>query len=446
MMREHAAVPEAELLQHLRSCLRVGRLAGLWLLDLHHFRLLCHGLGDDAGAAVLTEVERRLRCALTGRSRWIARVGADEFAVLDELTGSVTEQDGRASELDARARELLALLVEPVQAQGEWIPVDASVGAAVTADGHAASLWAQAQTALAAARALGAGQVVVYSPDIGRGIQERIRLLRDLRRAVAQGEFYLEYQPRVHAWSGRITGAEALIRWLHPRRGMVPPGEFIPMAEESGLIVPIGQWVLREVCRQLREWQRQGMPLVRVAVNVSRLQIQSSDFARTMQQILEEYGVDPHWLEVEITESTLLLRAEAVRETLQKLQSMGVRVALDDFGIGYSTLSTLCHLPVNTLKLDRSFLQWADDAAVQVASAIIELGHRLRMWVVGEGVETARQWQFLRDHRCDELQGFLFSRPLPAAEFARVLAAETLHAPASWADVEGVWQARERQG
>ncbi|MCL6594417.1 MAG: EAL domain-containing protein, partial [Alicyclobacillus sp.] len=372
------AVPEAEWLQHLRSCLQVGRPTGLWLLDLHQYRLLCHGLGSDAGAAVLVEVERRLRCALTGRFRWIAQVGVDEFAVLDELTGNGTNQDGGTAELDARARELLALLVEPVQTQDELVPVDASVGAAVTVDGNAAELWVQAQAALTAARALGAGQVVVYSPGIGRGIQERIRLLRDLRRAVAQGEFYVEYQPRVHAWSGRITGAEALIRWMHPQRGLVPPGEFIPMAEESGLIVPIGQWVLREVCRQLQEWQRQGMPMVRVAVNVSRLQIQSADFARTVQQTLAEFGVDPHWLEVEITESTLLLRAEAVRQTVQKLQSMGVRVALDDFGIGYSSLSALCHLPVNTLKLDRSFLQWADEAAVQVASAIIELGHRLR--------------------------------------------------------------------
>jgi EAL domain-containing protein (putative c-di-GMP-specific phosphodiesterase class I) len=266
-----------------------------------------------------------------------------------------------------------------------------------------------------------------YADDMNARAHERLAMEMALHRALRHQEFELHYQPKVGLASGRIVGAEALLRWRHPERGLVPPGEFIPLAEESGLILPIGAFVLEAACAQIRAWRDSGLPNVPVAVNLSARQLNGQDIPALVAQILAASGLDASALELEVTESQIMHNVEAAAAMLHRLRAMGVRIAIDDFGTGYSSLAYLKRFTINTLKIDRSFVRdiapGNDDAAI--VSAIVAMAHRLKFSVVAEGVETAEQLAFLRAAGCDEVQGYYYSPPIPADAFGRLLAAET---------------------
>jgi len=251
---------------------------------------------------------------------------------------------------------------------------------------------------------------------------ERQSIEESLRRALERQEFTLHYQPKISLRTGRITGAEALLRWTHPTRGLVPPGQFIPVAEDCGLILPIGRWVLREACRQARAWLESGLPQITEAVNISAIEFRDEHFLESAFAILMETGLDPRFLELELTESVLMKRAESTEFILKALRARGVRLAVDDFGTGYSSLSYLRKFPIDTLKIDQSFVrQIATADETTIVSAIISMGRSLKLRVVAEGVETQEELAFLQAHNCDEAQGYYFSRPLAPQQFALLL-------------------------
>jgi EAL domain-containing protein (putative c-di-GMP-specific phosphodiesterase class I) len=262
-----------------------------------------------------------------------------------------------------------------------------------------------------------------FNPDMNARAIERQSIEADLRTALKRQEFVLHYQPKINLQTEKITGAEALIRWVHPDRGLVPPLQFIPIAEESGLILPIGQWVLREACRQVQEWIDAGLPATPVAVNASSLEFRSGTFLETLRSTLNETGLDPRFLELELTESVLMKHAESSASVLNTLKSIGVRLAVDDFGTGYSSLSYLKRFPIDSLKIDQSFVHDIatdmDDAAI--VSAVITMAKSLKKFVIAEGVETKEQMTFLQAHGCDEAQGYYFSKPVIANQFALLL-------------------------
>lgn len=252
---------------------------------------------------------------------------------------------------------------------------------------------------------------------------ERIEIERNLRKALDRGEFYLLYQPQVNSKTGRVEAVEALIRWNHPERGVIPPNQFIPVAEDTGLIIPIGEWVLRTACKQNKNWQDKGYKPVRVSVNISPIQLRRWDFVNLLEEILEEVQLDPSYLELEITENTLMESMEDNIEILDRLRQMGVRIALDDFGTGYSSLNYLQQLPINNMKIDKSFVQDIanDRNKSYIAESIIQLAHRLNLEVIAEGVETEEQLRMLVNKNCDIIQGFIFSEPLPSGQVERIL-------------------------
>lgn len=252
---------------------------------------------------------------------------------------------------------------------------------------------------------------------------KKIEIESDLRKALDRGEFYLLYQPQVNSKTGRVEAVEALIRWNHPERGVIPPNCFIPIAEDTGLIVPIGEWVLRTACKQNKEWQDKGYKPIRVSVNISPIQLRQWDFVNLLERILEEVQLDPSYLELEITENSLMESMEENIEILDRLRQMGVRIALDDFGTGYSSLNYLQQLPINNMKIDKSFVQDIanDRNKSYIAESIIQLAHRLNLEVIAEGVETEEQLRILVNKNCDIIQGFIFSEPLPSGQVERIL-------------------------
>ena len=273
-----------------------------------------------------------------------------------------------------------------------------------------------AETASYCSRQEGGSNIQFYTAAMNRWAFERLTLERSLRDAVERDEMVVYYQPRVDIKTRRVVGFEALVRWNHPQLGMVSPAQFIPLAEETGLIIPLGEWVLRTACKQNKAWQLAGLPPVRVSVNLSGAQFYKDDLYKTVKDVLEETGLDPDWLELEVTESMLMKDAESTIETLHKLKSAGIHLSIDDFGTGYSSLSYLKRFPIDALKIDRSFIREVttnpDDAAI--ATSIILMGHSLRLSVVAEGVEEESQLAFLQVLQCNEIQGFLFSPPVPA--------------------------------
>jgi EAL domain-containing protein (putative c-di-GMP-specific phosphodiesterase class I) len=310
---------------------------------------------------------------------------------------------------------------------GHELHVTASLGIAAYpddgADGEA--LTRRADMAMYHAKDHGRNRFEFFTPAMDALVVERAAIEASLRRAVAQGEFTLHYQPKVHLETGALSGAEALIRWRHPKRGLVAPDSFIPVAEETGLIVPIGRWVLGEACRQARAWQDAGLRPVPVAVNISALEFGSPGFVDGVRRVLDDTRFDPRLLEMELTESVLMENASATGDMLRELKAMGVRLALDDFGTGYSSLSYLMKLPIDALKVDRVFVrEIAEEGDTSpIITAVIAMGKSLHQRVTAEGVETERQLAFLRSQHCEEGQGFHFSRPLPAERFAALLAA-----------------------
>ncbi|WP_326533947.1 putative bifunctional diguanylate cyclase/phosphodiesterase [Pseudorhodoferax sp.] len=387
---------------------------GLFFVDLDRFKQINDTLGHSAGDALLQEVARRLRETLR-QGDAVARLGGDEFVVLvDEL-----RNDRHA---EAVAQKILQAIARPFAIPGHELRVTASVGICrYGRDGHdVQTLMKHADIAMYQAKAAGKSNFAFYSSADDDNSIARLQLESRLRCALEHQELELHYQPKVDLRSGRITGMEALLRWPHPELGMVPPAQFIPVAEETGLIVPLGKWALRQACLQSMAWQAQGLDGLTVAVNLSPRQFSDADLLADIVSILHETGMDGRLLELEITESAIMQDAEAGRRLLRSLKSLGIRIAIDDFGTGYSSLSTLKQFPIDTLKIDRSFIAdlASDPEDRGLTEAIIQMARTLRLHLVAEGVENEAQQLFLSERGCDELQGYLFSKPLPAAEFA----------------------------
>ncbi len=394
------------------------RLAVLFI-DLDRFKNINDALGHDVGDDVLQLVARRLTEALRA-SDILARLGGDEFVV-------IAEDVGQPETVAVLANKLLAAVDQPLPVRGHEFALSASIGIALfPGDGtDAHTLLKNADTAMYRAKELGRNTYQFYSPQMGSANVHRLTLETHLKRAAAEGtQFLLHYQPRVALCDGRVLGVECLLRWMHPERGVVSPAEFIPLAEELGLIQNIGEWVLREATRQAAEWHRAGLPAIRVAVNLSAQQLYAPDFLQGLRALLTQHALDPGTLELEITESVVMQRTQQVAELLHAIRTLGVHLSVDDFGTGYSSLGYLKRLPIHSLKIDRSFVhdvpQDPDDSAI--VRAVIALAHSLRIQVVAEGVETPAQLEFLRAEGCDEVQGFLVSRPVVAEVITELLA------------------------
>jgi diguanylate cyclase (GGDEF)-like protein len=391
------------------------RVLGFMLVRFGRMALIREALGPGAEQALLQEAAARLR-----------EVGSqDVVASFSEGTFALALLRADADELAASARRVLAVLGEPYTYQHDEFHLDPSIGIAIYPnDGVAYDTLARgAETALRQA-ADGVGQrYAFYRPELNRDANDRFKLENALRRGLERREFEVHFQPQVAVDGGAVVSAEALLRWRHPERGFVPPCEFIPLAEESGLIVEIGEWVLHEVCCQLEAWRRAGLRVVPVAVNLSAHQF-NERIVGTVRRVLDDCGLEPGLLELELTESASMADADKSVALLAQLKAMGIRLAIDDFGTGYSNLNYLKRFPVDRLKLDRSFVHEletdADDLAI--ARAVIAMAHGLRLSVVAEGVETPGQLQLLAGLGCDHVQGWLFSRAVPAPQFAALLA------------------------
>ncbi|MFL9908125.1 sensor domain-containing protein [Paraburkholderia sp. RL17-337-BIB-A] len=377
-------------------------------IDLDGFKNVNDTLGHSVGDRLLSVVAERLaRCSRT--SDTVARHGGDEFVVV--MTDTVDEQS-----LIAWMERVRASISEPVWLDGTELYVGCSMGASLfPQDGEdAETLMKKADLAMYRAKDMGRNTFQFYQPEMNASAGARLNLERRLRRALRDNEFLLYYQPQVDIESGQIVGTEALVRWRDPEAGLVLPSLFIPVAEESGLIGPLSEWVLREACRQNKAWQDEGLPPTRVSVNLSARVFQQRDIAKLVKQVLAETGLEPQYLELELTESTIMRNAEEAVSMLNELHALGIGLAIDDFGTGYSSLSYLKRFPVDRLKIDRSFVSdigiSGDDETI--TSAIIALAHSLELQVIAEGVETSAQLDFLKERACDEMQGFYFARPL----------------------------------
>lgn len=389
-----------------------GRKAAVIFLDLDRFKIINDSLGHSAGDALLCEVAQRLTQNLRDHDT-VARVGGDEFLiVLGDLEDVKTARNASERILQAIAGDFIT--------KGAMLNITTSIGISVFPEHgqDSETLIKKADAAMYCAKEAGRNRIRLFADEMNINALERLTMENNLRLAIEKEELYLEYQPQFDIASGRITGLEALVRWRHPVNGVVSPAKFIPVAENSGLILPIGEWVLRTACKQSRLWQDQGFLAVPIAVNVSAVQFRQDGFCNKIREALHDAALAPEFLELELTESLLLSNEDVVSEVIAELKKMGVKLAIDDFGTGYSSLSYLRHLPVGKLKIDQSFVKdlacSADDAAITVA--IINMAKNLNLKVIAEGVETEAQLDFLRAHRCDELQGYYASRPLPPAE------------------------------
>jgi diguanylate cyclase (GGDEF)-like protein len=386
-------------------------------IDLDRFKVINDSLGHEAGDLLLLEVANRLRFALRA-SDVVARLGGDEFVV-------ILDQCGEIDDVQHIASGLLTALARPMELAGHECHTTASIGIAMyPANGSdAQTLTKNADMAMYLAKEDGKNGYRFFSKEVTTQSIERLSLESALRRALEREQFSLNYQPKVDMETGQITGVEALLRWAHPELGNVSPAQFIPLAEETGLIVPIGRWVLNEACAQAMAWQRRGLLPLSMAVNLSPRQFVDEHLLQDVDEALAASGMSPVLLQLEVTESMMMRNVGRALKVLDAIQSRGIRLAIDDFGTGYSSMSLMKHFPIDTIKIDRSFVrdlpQDSEDQAI--AQAIISMGKALGMTVVAEGVENAEQEAFLRTHGCDEMQGFLISKPLPAKQMAELL-------------------------
>ncbi len=396
---------------------RSGEIVAVLFLDLDRFKNVNESLGHAMGDRVLKEVAGRLSSALR-RSDTVARLGGDEFLLL--LPGLKAAENAAMV-----AGKALSALQAPVMLGEVEVHVASSIGIALyPQDGSdGATLMKNADTALHQAKVSGRNNFCFFTPEMNALSLHRFGMENELRKALERQEFILHYQPQYEVGSGRMIAAEALIRWIHPERGLVPPLDFIPIAEETGLIVPIGQWVLRTACLQNKAWQEQGLPRIRVATNLSARQFYQQDLAEEIGRVLEETGLEPTWLELEITESIIIQDVQGTIRQLSRLRDLGIQISIDDFGIGYSSLNYLKQFPINSLKIDRSFVNdiGKSQGDTAIVSTVISLAHNLDLDVVAEGVETRDQLDFLSSSRCNKIQGFLFSRPVPSGDLPALL-------------------------
>jgi diguanylate cyclase (GGDEF)-like protein len=403
-----------------RALARAQRSSGtvsVLFLDLDRFKIINDTLGHDAGDTVLRQIANHLRACVRSTDT-LARVGGDEFTLL-------VEQLAEPHDLDAIAQKLLTAMSNPLKVNGNVYQLSGSIGIATypTDGADGASLMKNADIAMYRAKSSGRNTHQFYSTEINDHSVERLALENELRQAVVRREFEVHYQPKVDIVSGCIAGAEALVRWRHPQRGLLLAGEFIGVAEDVGLIASIGSLVLETVCADLVRWQAEGLPATRVAMNLSAQQFADSRLIDNLNQTLHQTGCDPRLLEFEITESVVMTNPGKALELLQHIKDHGITLAIDDFGTGHSSLAYLKRFPVDSVKIDHTFVRdiAIDPNDVAIIKAIIALGHSLDLKVVAEGVESASQLELLRRFHCDEFQGFLFSRAVPAAEFERLL-------------------------
>jgi diguanylate cyclase (GGDEF)-like protein/PAS domain S-box-containing protein len=405
------------LTEAIAAAHRYQRKLAVLFLDLDRFKHINDSLGHAIADRLLQSVALRLHACVRA-SDTVSRQGGDEFVIL--LTEVARAQDA------AVCAEKILLAVRTLHHIDQHdLHVTASIGIVTYPDDgtDAEALMKNADFAMYHAKDSGRNNYQFFKSDMNERAVERQSLEVDLRLALEERQFVLHYQPKMSLETGAIMGVEALVRWHHPQRGLVPPAQFIPVAEECGVIVPIGRWVLREACRQTRAWMDAGLPRIRIAVNVSTVELREKDFVAAVRAILTETGLEPRFLELELTETFLMQDAKATAAVLQALKDLGVNLALDDFGTGYSSLSHLKRFPIDTLKIDQSFVRDlatdADDASI--VSAVISMGESLHIRVVAEGVETKEQLTFLPEHSCPEGQGYYFSRPVVAGQLSQLL-------------------------
>jgi diguanylate cyclase (GGDEF)-like protein len=419
-----AASPNREIVngritEAIVAARRSSGMFAVLLLDLDHFKHINDSLGHAIGDRLLESVGQRLLFCVRS-SDTLSRQGGDEFVVLlPEVT--------HAKDAATCAKKILAILKTPHVIGRHVLGVSGSIGISIYPDDglDLETLVKNAETAMYHAKEHGRNHYAFFEREMSIRAVERQSIEEGLLSALERQEFKLQYQPKINLKTGAITGAEALIRWMHPERGLVPPLQFVPIAEDSGLIVPIGRWVLREACRQVRAWQHAGLPPVSVAVNISAVEFQDAYFLEAVSETLKKTGLEPQRLELELTESVLMRHAEATVGALQKLKTLGVQLAVDDFGTGYSSLSYLKRFPVDALKIDQSFVHEITSSHhdATIVSAVISMGRNLNQRVIAEGVETREQLLFLRAEQCEEGQGYYFGRPVSAGEFAALLGA-----------------------
>jgi diguanylate cyclase (GGDEF)-like protein/PAS domain S-box-containing protein len=394
-------------------------------LDLDRFKIINDTMGHAAGDQLLQEAARRLRNCVR-ETDTVARLGGDEFAVvLGSLRG--------IRDVELVVNKILATFAKPATIDTQELFITTSIGGSLSPQHgeEATLLLKRADVAMYQAKALGRNNFQLYDEAMDLDADRRMLLERGLRKALEHEEFRILYQPKVDAETGRITAVEALIRWEHPELGLLAPVDFISLAEETGLIVPIGEWVMRKACLQNRQWQEEGLSPVRVAVNLSGFQLQQRNLLESVRQILDETGLAPEYLEFEITETVIMQNPESTVAILASLRDLGMHISIDDFGTGYSSLAHLKRFSINTLKIDQTFVRDIEisSANAAIATAIITMGNSLNLKVIAEGVETAGQFAMLKDRQCAEMQGYLFSRPLVAGEMAEFLRAGNASLP-----------------
>ncbi|HEU5443432.1 MAG TPA: bifunctional diguanylate cyclase/phosphodiesterase, partial [Steroidobacteraceae bacterium] len=399
---------------------RSGRTIAVAAIDLDRFSAINHSLGHAVGDGVLIEIAHRLEAAVPA-AHTLARVGGDSFGLLIDSVSARLEAHAITS-------AMLSALEQPFLIHGEEIRVRASIGVSVCPDDarRGDDLLAHAEAALVARKRHGGGGVAFFEPGMSDSMQERLALENDLRRALAAREFEIHYQPQLSSRTGRILSVEVLLRWRHPQKGLIAPSSFIPLAEQTGLIVPLDALVLAQACRQARAWSSEPGLSVKVAVNLSAMQFRCPDPLDAIVSAVQAAGLDPRYLEIELTESALMIDPERSATALKMLRSMGISIAIDDFGTGYSSLSYLRRLPIDKLKIDRSFIRDLPTSPTDesIVRAIVSLAHSVGLQVVAEGVETEEQLECIRALHCDQWQGYYGCQPLPAAELAAWLAGD----------------------
>ena len=408
----------SQLLDHaIQSAQRNQRQLAVLFIDLDRFKIINDSLGHEAGDTLLKEMAARLKGSLRTVDV-VSRLGGDEFIIL-------MEDFHELKQVETLAQKILSTIIKPMVIMGEECRVTASIGISVyPKDGQdEQSLMKNADIAMYFAKEAGKNNFQFYSENLRTMSNERLTIETNLRHAMERNEFYLDYQARLDLRTRAITGVEALLRWNNPYLGAVTPTQFIPIAEETGMIVPIGRWVLKTACAQSVAWQKQGLPPVCMSVNLSLRQLVNENFLDDVKSILQETGMPPNLLELEITESTVMHNPERLVPVLTKIKEMGIRMAIDDFGTGYSSLAQMKNFPINTLKVDRSFIRNLpeDNDNRAITEAVIIMGKSLKLKVVAEGVETREQEKFLKDQICDEMQGFFFSKPISPEGFANLL-------------------------
>lgn len=408
----------AEVLEHTDRANSVGLL----LIDVDQFKKVNASYGQGAGDALIQLIAERIRECLSPNQR-LARIGGNEFAVVFQSAVASVEE-----EIRQRVDKIAHAMAKPFPVAQHAVRMHISMGVVINSDTsiNVDQMLSHADMAMRIAKQDKGSTCQFYTKDMTDSAQQVLKLEGEIRRGLRKEEFELHFQPRIDIGRNRIVGAEALVRWRHPTRGLLAPGEFIAIAEDSGLIVPLGYWIIHNACKQLNILAEKGYPEVQIAVNVAFKQFQDRNFVRTVANILQKHGIGPGRLEFELTETTMMVEGQSVDESLRKLSQLGIDISLDDFGTGYSSFAHIQRLPISALKVDRTFVSSAtvNDDDATIVKAIINLAHSLNMQVIAEGAETIEQVAFLTSHRCDQIQGYYFSRPVTFTDLQKLLLRE----------------------